>query len=98
MFELRTEHGFRGFWITFENGYKVSVQWGSGSYSDNHNRFDSVIPNDSTTAEIAAWDTIADEWYRPEGWDDDVKGYCTPDEVAAFINKVANLPKEMNHG
>jgi hypothetical protein len=94
MFELRTEAGFRGVWITFANGYKVSVQWGSGSYSDNHNLFsgDYLIPKDSKTAEIAAWNTNDnDKWYIPEGWDDSIKGYCTPEEVAAFIQEVANL-------
>jgi hypothetical protein len=72
----------RGFHITFNNGYTVSVQFGRGNYGDG-----------KTTAEIAAWDRN-DKWYHSNviRWEsDDVRGYATPEEVAAFIHEVSQL-------
>ena len=86
----------RGFQITFKNGWTISVQFGSGSYCDNRdlhghdmvewkNR-DGVIT--SSNAEIAIWREWNDKWYEFENGDV-VKGWCTPDEVAEWINKVS---------
>ena len=59
-FEARTEkpghYPQRGFKMTFENGFSISVQWGSGTYSENHNAIGDEISEFkevSRTAEVA---------------------------------------------
>lgn len=75
-----------GFQMTFENGWTVSVQWGGGTYSDNHyTDFRTVI--DSANAEVAAWDKFGN-WH--DFGEDTVKGWQTPDEVARFIQFIAS--------
>ena len=66
-----------GFQMTFENGVTVSVQWGRGNYA--------TAPH---TAEVGAW--YEDE-SGPRDWLDEVQGWQTPDEVAAYIEEVRNL-------
>lgn len=84
----------KGFQMKFANGWTASVQWGNGNYCDNRNMRYSPTANieagakGSKTAEIAAWDASG-EWYNFGA--DTVKGYCTPDEVATFINMVSNF-------
>lgn len=85
----------KGFHITFDNGYTVSVQWGWGNYCDlrnDHKARESIIRGvlqevtESRTAETAAW--------GPDGefLDGDVNGFQSPAEVLAFLNRVAALP------
>jgi len=84
--------GRKGFHVTFENGWTVSVQFGGGNYSSNYNEpigaeyFDPnyKVPK-SATAEIAAW--------GPDGtWhdfgEDTVAGYKTPADVLAFMQEI----------
>ena len=78
----------QGFQITFENGWTISVQFGTSNYCSR--RYSdteygkSII--ESPNAEIAIWDKNG-EWYNFGS--DEVKGYCTPDEVAEWIDKVS---------
>lgn len=90
-FEVREQrYDRRGFWIEFENGYRVSVQFGFGNYCENRDGQSFY----SADAEIAAWDTNNhNKWYAHPEWGDDVKGYCTPAEVLDFMNEVAALPR-----
>jgi len=78
----------KGFQMTFENGWTISVQWGYGNYCDNRSFLQSDIDNtedlECETAEIAMWDKD-DKWF--EFGYDTVKGHCTPDEVADWIDK-----------
>ena len=67
-----------GFHITFENGYTVSVQFSRSNYSD----------QGETTAEVAAWGP--DRKWVKLGEDDDVIGWCTPNEVLEIMNQIAN--------
>jgi hypothetical protein len=80
-FDVVNDAHLNGFYITFKNGYTVSVQFGRYNYSDQGN-----------TAEIAAFDRDGN-WYAPWKRDtqDDVKGYATPEEVADFIYEVSQL-------
>lgn len=84
-----TDH--KGFQLTFENGWTVSVQWGVYNYCDHHHGkdFDAARKADgnweSSTAEIAAWDKN-DNWYQFPS--DTVKGYVQADDVAKFIGKI----------
>ena len=82
----------KGFHITFENGWTVSVQWGPGNYCDNYAaRFDLDGRTDweSSTAEVAAWPAEGD-WYQFEHGDT-VDGHRSPAEVLAFVNMVAGF-------
>ena len=68
---------YNGFHMTFKNGYTMSVQFGKNSYSD----------GGETTAEVAVW--------GPGGWvklseHDDVRGWCSPDDVLEIMNQIAN--------
>ena len=51
--------GSKGFHITFENGYTVSVQFGGGNYCDNYDMPIGSEPNKvvltSSDAEVAVW-------------------------------------------
>ena len=88
MFDISPNTGFT---MVFENGWTVSVQWGTGSYSHNQSlglsTFGKVAPP-SPTAEIAAWDSEG-HWYRGDDWTDDVSGHNQADDVAAFIAMIA---------
>lgn len=92
MFDISDNKGFH---ITFENGWTVSVQWGAGNYSDNYDlgilsrshKYGNRVPP-SPTAEIAAWSSQL-EWYKFEH--DEVEGYQTPAQVLEFMNKIAAL-------
>jgi len=79
----------RGFSITFENGWTVSVQFGPGCYCSN--KFAQENITESPNAEIAAWDSNG-KWFDFEH--DQVKGYCKPDEVLKFMNKIASMKRE----
>ena len=67
-----------GFHMVFENGYTISVQFGKGNYSD----------QGETTAEVAAWGPDR-KWVKLSEYDD-VRGWCTPNEVLEIMNQIAN--------
>lgn len=86
-----TEH--KGFQMTFENGWTVSVQWGPGNYGSNHDANDYAAPQKervycASTAEVAAWDKNT-KWFSFDS--DTVKGYLSADEVAQFISEVSQF-------
>ena len=70
----------KGFSIQFENGWTVSVQ--IGMYT--HGKEGGIISN--PYAEIAAF---KDEvWY--DFGDNEIKGFCKPDEILEFMNLISN--------
>lgn len=81
----------KGFQITFDNGYTVSVQFGSGNYGSNYNA-DFVAemgkPQSATLAETAlispSGDFVA---YNGE----DVQGYVNADSVLELLNYAKSL-------
>lgn len=83
----------RGFQMTFDNGWTVSVQFGYGNYCENKyspsasamcsKGYSGLV--ESPNAEIAAWDKN-DVWY--DFGDDKVKGYVDANEVADFIEMI----------
>jgi hypothetical protein len=92
----------KGFHITFDNGWTVSVQFGPGNYCEHHYKLNMAgmiggtfnVPADgieSVDAEIAAWPEIRDgveTWYKfPNG--SCVQGNQNPAQVLAFLNKIA---------
>lgn len=81
----------KGFQLTFENGWKISVQWGPGNYCENRNMGNfkepaSRIKWESLTAEIAIWKGTSDYTFENG---DIVKGHLTTNEVAEWITKVS---------
>jgi len=98
-----TSCGNKGFSLGFENGLVISVQWGSMNYCErkslnadyNAEMRQNIVQ--STTAEIAIWDTNSVE--QPDGTYvvnhefnfgyDCVKGWCTANEVANWIQITA---------
>ena len=86
----------KGFGITFDNGFTISVQWGTENYCENRNLnidFED-LPNpkemnrwESRNAEIAVFDK--DGKIVSVGERDDVIGWLTPNEVAKAIEIVS---------
>jgi hypothetical protein len=64
--------------MVFKNGYTMSVQFSKTNYSD----------GGVTTAEIAAWGPDG-QWLKLSDHDD-VRGWCSPDEVLEVMNMVAS--------
>lgn len=85
MFQTNSHHGFH---IKFGNGWTASVQWGHGTYSDNHRRPWEEGITDSSTAEVAAYNENGD-WHS--FGEENVLGWQTPEEVAAFLDMVSKL-------
>lgn len=81
----------KGFQMTFENGITISIQWGVNNYCSRRSldhSFNSEMKTPmvySEDAEIAIWDEFGN-WFEFDN--DQVKPYCTPDEVALIINLV----------
>ena len=80
----------KGFSITFDNGYTVSVQFGPGNYGSNyHASFDEYgKPQKATTVETAL--------IGPNGGfvpykDDDVQGYQNVNDVLELLNFASKL-------
>lgn len=73
----------KGYHMTFDNGYTVSVQFGRGNYCDN--RYGEATPSVCKNAEVLAWDAEGEEVGEPIGW-------LTPDEVLAYMVKIASFP------
>ena len=77
-----------GFAMTFDNGFTISVQWGTINYCEKKNLGadgDEEMKTkrwESTTAEIAVFN---DTGIVPVGKSDDVIGWCSADEVAKVI-------------
>jgi len=77
-----------GFYMTFANGYTVSVQWNPGNYVSDRSG-NNGEHRESGNAEVAAWDGQGD--WVPLGDNDDVVGWQTADDVAAIMAKVAAM-------
>ena len=81
----------KGFGMTFDNGFTISVQWGTGNYCEKKNLGADIDEEmktkrwESRTAEIAVF---KDTGIVPVGKSDDVIGWCSADEVATIISIV----------
>lgn len=84
--DLRTDKG-KGFHMTFDNGYTISVQWGEGNYCSSPKSSSGNF--EANTAEVAAWDENG-KWLKL-GDGDDVIGWQTPNEIAELITKISKL-------
>ena len=81
----------KGFHITFENGWTVSVQFGRGNYCQNYNLSSMAPVLGSSDAEVAAWDA-KNKWFEFEDGNS-CQGNMKADEVLAFMNKIAAIEK-----
>ena len=84
----------KGFQMTFENGLTISVQWGTMNYCDRKNNdineFESELKTknvESSNAEIAIWHQDSDTWF--DFGTDQVKGWCSANEVARWIQSTS---------
>jgi hypothetical protein len=84
-----------GFWITFANGWRVSVQFGKRNYCSNRDESlglsDGEPTWDSPDAEIALIDPTG-AMRELAGESDTVRGYVTPDQLLAFMATAAVDP------
>lgn len=96
---IRTELGH--FWITFENGYTISVFNGIGSYTENHTNiehFKEINDNKdiysnwtSESCEVAVLSAL-DGFVTQKilNSEEDVIGHVTINELVEYINIVKN--------
>ena len=89
----------KGFQMTFENGWTVSVQFGPANYCEKQGHdYNAPMKAEfwsSTHAEIAAWNSD-NEWFPFEH--DTVKGWNGADDVSAFISQVAAFAADYHPG
>ena len=83
----------KGFHITFENGYTVSVQFGTGNYCDKQSYGPGSLDApmraenglwESPNAEIAVWDEAGDWTIESQ-----VDGYITPNSLLQVLDWAA---------
>ena len=90
---IKTDKGH--FWLTFENGYMISVFNGFGSYSENHFKTNlkkhNISSKDCEIAIIYNGIFTTDKFLK---CNDDVKGYVSADELADIIYEVKNFKGE----
>lgn len=85
-----------GYYCFLKNGFEISVVFGPGTYSDNHDDFDSMLRGTkkdfttSTTAEIACFDSQHVMMTFEGG--DTVRGYLSPQEVLDYALLIKELP------
>ncbi len=88
MFRINDNKGFQ---ITFDNGYTVSVQFGPGHYGSNYNAdflAEMGKPQTATTVETALIDPSGD-FVAYQG--EDVQGYVNADSVLELLNYASKL-------
>lgn len=73
-----------GFTIAFESGWKISVAWGPGTYSQNREWSVPELCAESTSAEVLIWHGDRESDFN-EGW-------LRPEKVAELIAEVAARP------
>ena len=96
---IQTDKGH--FWLTFENGYMISVFNGFGSYSENHYRTDLLknLENCSVNSKNCEIAIMYNGIFTTNGFvecNDSVKGYVNVDELADIIYKVKNFKGDSN--
>lgn len=92
--------GRNGFHIHLPNGYIVSVQWGAGTYSDNHTLSERKGWENwgkeflrSATAEVAVFNPKGDIVETPFNDGDTVIGWQREDDVQKIIQWAKKLPR-----
>lgn len=96
---IREPYAMCGTHLHFDNGWTLSVQWGTGNYCENRN-FGGVLNGVAAAgqhdfrkcpnAEIALFHEERDTYYALSGFDD-VRGWVTPDEVLEMLPAIARM-------
>ena len=81
----------KGFSITFDNGYTVSVQFGPGNYSSNYNLSMLENINKPMTAGLAETALIAPDGSFVAYKEDDVQGYQDAAGVLELLDYASKL-------
>jgi hypothetical protein len=94
----------KGFRIKFENGFSISVQWGTMNYCERKSfTNEAMLLNNpwwkSQDAEIAVFKNNnekneSDDTMLPIGDNDSVIGWCSPEKVAQIMNIVSTSKNE----
>lgn len=78
----------KGFYMTFQNGFTISIQFSKRNYCD----------EGITTAEVAAWKNYGewiywngDNWVILTNGETEVMSHQTPDDVAKMISELVKL-------
>lgn len=85
-------HRTRQAFVHFENGWHLSIVWGSGTYSTNRDTFSlprfHEFTEEPTTVEVAIINERTGQW-APDG---DVLGWVSADRLLRIIAAVAEWP------
>ena len=91
----------KGFKVTFDNGWTVSVQFGPGNYCDNYDmpfgREEESGKDGCKNAECALISPTGN-FLKVDGWGDCVSNCSTPSDVLELLNKAANMPSKPTTG
>jgi hypothetical protein len=77
----------KGFQMTFENGFTISVQFGLGNYCQHKNNPVADAIHESKDAEVMVWNSEG-ETIKINGTD--VNGWCNTNQVAEIMQYVKN--------
>jgi len=90
----------KGFYMTFENGLAVSVQWGAENFCDNHFPADGDFSfskdaksSDAEIAVIYKGEFLNPQYFTDEeiGGDGMVSGYLSAEQVAKIIYNASTI-------
>ncbi len=81
----------KGFQITFDNGYTVSVQFGPGNYGSNYNADFMANMNKPQSATLAETALIDPKGNFVQYMDYDVQGHRTANDVLELLNYASKL-------
>lgn len=81
----------KGFQITFDNGYTVSVQFGPGNYGSNYNLDFMANMNKPQSASVVETALIAPNGDFVPYQGEDVQGYVNADSVLELLNYARSL-------
>lgn len=94
----------KGFYMTFENGLTVSVQWGAGNYCDNHSPEDNDFrcSKDAKSSDAEVTVIYKGEPLDPCKFTNDpevsgdgmVSGFLTPEQVAEILYIASTMERE----
>ena len=88
MFRINDNKGFQ---ITFDNGYTVSVQFGPGNYGSNYNADFVANMNKPQTASVVETALISPSGDFVPYQGEDVQGYVNADSVLKLLNYARSL-------
>jgi hypothetical protein len=91
MSEFHSSEMYPGFTLSFENGWEVSVQWGTDHYCSNR-KFQRVgNRREDMPRESFSYDEEADKVYQQDV--STVTGHLTTDHVASIITQVSHFKR-----